>query len=79
MIHVENRKEIEPEKYEGSFAQELGIPECKWVDNSNKDLHELVGYAGTEWRLKMQNEHIGNELWDQSAFESSWSEFESDI
>jgi hypothetical protein len=79
MIHVENRKPSKKVTYEGSFAEELGIPREAWVDKSDKELHELVGYKGTEWRLKMQNEHIGNEMWDQSGFESSWSEFETDI
>lgn len=78
MIYVENRKVVEPDKYEGSFAQELGIAEDKWQDNSGKELYEMLGYKGTEWRLKIQNEHIGNAMWDEAGFESQWSEFDTE-
>lgn len=78
MIHVENRKEVVPDEYEGSFSQELGIEESAWQDNSGKELYELLGYKGTEWRLKTQNEHIGNAMWDESGFESQWSEFDTE-
>lgn len=78
MIYVENKKVVELEKYEGSFAQELGISEKDWHPRTHQELHELVGYKGTEWRLKMQNEHIGNALWDEAGFESQWSEFDTE-
>ena len=42
MIYAENRKVVEPDKYEGSFAQELGIAEDKWQDNSGKELYQLL-------------------------------------
>lgn len=78
MIHVENRKPHVPDKYEGSFAQEVGIPEDKWEDKSSVELHTMLGYESTEWRLKMQNEHIGNAMWDEAGFESTWSEFDTE-
>ena len=79
MIYAENRKPLQPQKYEGSFAQELGIEEDKWVDTSQIELHTLLGYKGEEWRLRMQNEHIGNAMWDESGYESQWTEFDTEL
>jgi len=78
LIYVENRKPVVPIEYEGSFTQELGIAEDKWQDTSDMEIYQLLGYKGTEWRLKMQNEHIGDAMWDQSGFEHTWSEFDTE-
>ncbi|AHK11144.1 hypothetical protein S140_29 [Shewanella sp. phage 1/40] len=78
MIHVENKVVLTPQQYQGSFAQEIGLPEDKWQDTSSVELHELLGYTGVEWRLKLQNEHIGNAMWDEAGFEDKWSEFDTE-
>lgn len=78
MIYVDNRTSKVIQEYEGSFAQELGIAESNWQSNSDKELHEILGYTGVEWRLKLQNEHIGNAMWEEAGFEDKWSEFDTD-
>lgn len=39
---------------------------------------EDYGYTAEEWRLRMQIERKGVEMWDNAAFESEWTEFENE-
>jgi hypothetical protein len=50
----------------------------KTLPEGDEPFWKAYGYTAEEWRLKMQNEQSCDPMWDMAAYESCWTEFDTD-
>lgn len=80
MIYTANKKDKPQELYKDSFAKVIGITEKEWKEKNlaDEEFHDLVGYTAVDMRIRMLGEQEGNEEFEQSAYESQWTNVYAD-